>query len=332
MLKFKTASFGFLILLTLVINALVYFAITSKNKEQIKQMKLNAITNLESRYDHITKHLKLLAEIYFIEVIDQKPILDILKDLPNSNDQQKSIIREKLYNKLVPVYKRMQKYDFRQLHFHLPNNSSFLRMHKSHLFGDDLSDIRKTIVMTNKTLVSQHGFEEGRIYNGFRNVYPIIYQGTHLGSVELSLSFNAIRAMMEKTYENHFLFIVDKNVVDKKVFKDQIDKNYTPSYLSNNYYFEKKYTHHKKFLAVKEKFDSLSKEQKQFIREKLKKNFYYNFIENSLRNSIVLPDSSSRTSIVASFAIFSTPFSKDRNLNVSASGFFCLTRSSQICI
>ncbi len=288
MIKFKGASFGFLILLILTINALVYFAINSNNKEQTKQIKLNAITNLESRYSHITKHLKLLAEIYYIEVINQKPVLEILKDLPNSDDHQKSVIREKLYNKLIPVYKRMQKYDFRQLHFHLPNNSSFLRMHKPNLYGDDLSDIRKTIVMTNKTLVSQHGFEEGRIYNGFRNVYPLIYHGIHLGSVELSLSFNAIRTMMEKTYENHFMFIVDKKVVDTKVFKNEIDKNYTSSYLSDDYYFEKKYTHHKKYLSAKEKFDSLSKEQKTSIEEKLKKHQTFSVLGTQNNNDFEL--------------------------------------------
>lgn len=266
MKQLKLASYIFLTIFIILINILIFLNFQSNYNEQIEKLQEQSVSNLESRYLHITKNLKLLADIYFEEVINQEPILNILKGLENSHEPERDKIRQELYQAMLPIYKRMQKIDFRQVHFHLKDNTSFLRMHTPDIYGDSLTNIRDTISKTNDTLQSQHGFEEGRIYNGFRNVYPIIYNGVHLGSVELSLSFNAVRSMMEQTYENHFAFMVAKDVVDTKVFKDQIEKNYMISYIDPHFYFEKRYSNHEEFKKMKNKFNLLSSAQKETIK------------------------------------------------------------------
>lgn len=286
--QLKVASYSFLLIFFILLNCIVFFTLQANYNEQIRNIEKQSMLSLESRYNYISKNLKLLADIYFTEVINQKPILEILKDLPTSNSLERDIIRKKLYDQIAPIYKRMEKLDFRQVHFHTIDNSSFLRMHKPNIYGDSLTNIRDTIVQTNKTLISQHGFEEGRIYNGFRNVYPIIYNGKHLGSVELSLSFNALRSMMERTYENHFAFMVSKSTVDTKVFKDQIVKNYLPSYIDENFYFEKRYTNHKLYNTMKNHFNHLSSDQINFIHDNLNEFKSFSIISSDTKNNFEL--------------------------------------------
>ncbi len=55
----------------------------------------------------------------------------------------------------------------------MPNNEPFLRFHRPHKYGDDLTDVRYSVKMANQTKQIYTGFEEGRSYNGFRNIFPI---------------------------------------------------------------------------------------------------------------------------------------------------------------
>lgn len=101
--------------------------------------------------------------------------------------REKDILREQLYNKLAKTYNQMKDYNYRQFHFHLPNTESFLRLHRPDKYGDLLYDVRESVKIANRDEIFVSGFEEGRIFNGFRHVYPITYNNTHVGSVEISV-------------------------------------------------------------------------------------------------------------------------------------------------
>ncbi len=75
-------------------------------------------------------------------------------------------------------------YGMSQFHFALPNNVSFLRVHKLDTFGDDISGDRKTIVAANRTGKPVRGIEVGKGGLGYRVVYPVTWQGKHAGTVE----------------------------------------------------------------------------------------------------------------------------------------------------
>jgi len=80
--------------------------------------------------------------------------------------------------------------DVYQAHFHLPPATSFLRMHKPEKFGDDLSEIRQTVIQTNQQQQFVTGLEGGRVGYGARGVVPMFYQGEHTGSFEIGLNFS----------------------------------------------------------------------------------------------------------------------------------------------
>jgi diguanylate cyclase (GGDEF)-like protein/PAS domain S-box-containing protein len=132
----------------------------------------------------------------------------------------------------------MKRFKLKQLHFHLKNNDSFLRFHRPDKFGDNLSDIRHTVKYVNENRTPLHGFEEGRIFNGYRFVYPLFYGEKYLGSVETSVSMETIMHKFQDEVDSEVSFIIKKETVDNKVFQDERG-NYISTPFSKNYLYER---------------------------------------------------------------------------------------------
>jgi len=144
-----------------------------------------------------------------------------------------------LYRLLYPVYNNdLKNLGVRQLHFHTPKGESFLRFHKPSENGDPLFDIRPSIKIANIDKIFASGFEGGRIYPGFRYVFPIIDKGVHLGSVEISLPYESIELELSKllTYKNHAL-LMKRSVTTNLVF-DGHKEFFIPSSFSNEFVIE----------------------------------------------------------------------------------------------
>jgi HAMP domain-containing protein len=93
--------------------------------------------------------------------------------------------RQQLISEFSPVFNTLKKdYGIAQFQYHLPLATSFLRLHQIEKYGDDLTEIRQTVVTTNKMKVGTRGIEVGRGGLGLRGVMPVTYQGKHVGSVE----------------------------------------------------------------------------------------------------------------------------------------------------
>ncbi|WP_404365600.1 methyl-accepting chemotaxis protein [Marinobacter sp.] len=98
--------------------------------------------------------------------------------------------REGLASTSVPLFKTLKReFNVAQFQYHLPPATSFLRAHRPEKFGDDLSEIRETILVTNRDQRSLMGLERGRAGLGIRGLAPIGVNGQHVGSVEFGMSF-----------------------------------------------------------------------------------------------------------------------------------------------
>ncbi|WP_048831624.1 methyl-accepting chemotaxis protein [Maridesulfovibrio hydrothermalis] len=99
--------------------------------------------------------------------------------------------RNKLLELLLPKYENLKKdLNLAQFQFHLPPATSFLRLHKPSKFGDDLRNIRPTVVAANTQLTPQAGLDKGVAGMGIRGVVPVLYQNKHIGSVEFGMRVN----------------------------------------------------------------------------------------------------------------------------------------------
>lgn len=232
-------SIKYLVPIFLCVEILGFLLIYGDYNRRVSALKTTRIQNLSNQYNATLNSYSLLTNTIFEEVIDQPEILSIIKRVYSSEDlQAKAVARGQLFAKLSDTYQRLVGKNFRQLHFHLPNGESLIRFHMLSRFGDNLFETRPSIHYVNTARFKVEGFEEGPGHTGFRYIFPLNYQGVHVGSAELGVSFQALRNSMEKLYSPEtFAFMVRKDIIHKTVFADQTQK-YRPSELSKDYLYE----------------------------------------------------------------------------------------------
>jgi len=86
-------------------------------------------------------------------------------------------------------------------------------MHKPKKFGDDVSDIRKDFVYTNKTHKIKRGFYPGKTTHAFRNIYPIFdAKKNYIGAMEVSFTSDSVQQYLTSKSKIHTHFLVDKEI------------------------------------------------------------------------------------------------------------------------
>lgn len=240
-MKAKVSNFRLLrivLVVLFVVLATVLFVILNRHKNNHQQEHLQEITTrFELAYKTIYSQHRLLAEALTSELNGRFNITALYRQLATVDTAEKNRLREELLHKILPRYKELQKkIQVRQFHFHLSNNDSFLRLHRPEKYGDNLTAIRQTIAFVNREHKAIDGFEEGRIYNGYRYVFPITASdNTHLGSVEMSFGAEAFTRDMMTQHNVLSNFFIKDSVVEKKVFADEIKRTYKKSPVHDAY-------------------------------------------------------------------------------------------------
>jgi len=189
------------------------------------------ITTTLSTYEKFSNYV-------FNKVVNQDQVMELMSKANFASENEKNKLRQELYDYYRDDYELITQYDFRQLHFHLANGDSFLRFHSPDNFGDNLMDVRDSIRLANTEHRYVFGFEEGRIFNGYRFVYPLSYENNHVGSVEVSISMASLMDVLNELYPDiETFFVIDQEVVEKIVFTDQqsnyVLHPYLPGYYSD---------------------------------------------------------------------------------------------------
>lgn len=236
---FFDALFAFII--SLAIWALLLQNLYHSSQKEIQADLHEVIAKQEMAWLSVQKIFHQGAEVRFQMAINRPEILNLLVQAQDPAQTQQA--RLALYRALYPYYQdRLNEHHGHfHLHFHTPDNRSFLRFHQPELFGDDLSRARPSIVETNRTLEPVYAFETGKVVSGLRHIFPIIYQGQHLGSVEFGQRFEALREEIAKfnpSYEYNIIY--KRNLIEDKYFK-QFAYLYAASPFSDNWLTEDPY-------------------------------------------------------------------------------------------
>jgi diguanylate cyclase (GGDEF)-like protein len=229
-----------LIVLFLLFEVFIIVALDSIYKEKSELILEKRMEVFKAYFNSSLSNYENTTEIMFREVINRDGILSSFKDAYTASEEQRKVIRQDLYRQLVESYKRLQAMKLRQFHFHLPDNSSFLRFHKPEKYGDDLTNIRESVRLVNLRKKKITGFEEGRLLNSFRYVYPLFWEKRHIGSVETSLSFHIVKSDIEKHKGSFVNFMMKKSIIDRKVWPEA-KSNYEDSDLHEGYMYERKF-------------------------------------------------------------------------------------------
>lgn len=195
----------------------------SNERDTQKTMFLEKQTqNQKIAWDAAVKIHKTGMTAYFEAYINTPEVLELAKYANSADERAKNTARQKLYKLLLPTYSNLQLKNVKQLHFHDKQNNSFLRFHLPYRFGDSLNSTRPSVVLANKNKKAVRGFETGRAISGFRNIFPLFYNKEHIGSVELSQPFDAIRAeLVELDANKDSVMVLRATEVLPKIFDEQ---------------------------------------------------------------------------------------------------------------
>ncbi len=283
------------ILIAISLELLLYFLLNNFKETDIKQFESTYKTyHITQPLNATTGFYRKIANAIYKLYIDNDEVLSIVDNASKSKDPKvQSQERQKLLNKLNNEYKIFKQTGIKQLHFHFKDTTSFLRFHKPKKYGDNLSDIRYSLVVANKEKRFVEGFEEGRIFNGYRYVFPLTYNNEHIGSVEVSVGFNAIAKVLHKDFHLQPYMILQDKVVKEKIFSNE-RKNYDESLISSKYYHEandydsvSKLDFSTDTISKRTFEDVLTKHRDQF-NDRLDSNQFFQYFENQKDFSYII--------------------------------------------
>ena len=134
-----------------------------------------------------------------IQEVRKRSLHDYEKRLQTFLHMQPEIIeafahrdRERLYKLCRPKLDTLQKENsyFSNIHFHLPDGHSFLRIHAPETWGEDLITTRPSLKKIHKEKKPVSGFEIGNHGGFFRVIAPVFYQEHYVGAVEFGLDMH----------------------------------------------------------------------------------------------------------------------------------------------
>jgi hypothetical protein len=201
-----------------------------KNIEILDELDKTA-KELKLNFDISNYHNTEDAEAIEKLMRNREDIIPIMSEAVDANETQRAKLRKELYKKLLVEFKSMQYKGVTVVLFAFENNKVFLRLHKPDKYGDSIENVRRSIVLTNKTQKRHTGFEQGKITHAFRNVFPLYNkEGRFIGSVDISYATDKIQNVISNINKIHTHLLIKKNVFDVKIWqKDGVKTKYKQS-------------------------------------------------------------------------------------------------------
>lgn len=277
--------------MSLFIFIVLLFANTLRISNEINNYNNSELESLQNELQIIIHDMKKVSDSIFDNMINTPKVINIFKYAHNADKKEQERYRKQLYHLLRTKYQKFTNYGIQQLHFHLPNNESFLRFHSPDKYGDNLTGIRQSVMYVNKHKKPIMGFEEGRILNGYRFVYPLFDdKKNHIGSVEVSSSLLSFKRQFQDNKHLHLDYILNKEVVEKKVFQSQ-QKNYIPYSLSNKFLIQTTLAkYNDKYCKEDQKLiKSLVNSDLKLDNNKIEKKHYSKVIDFTMYSTFFIP-------------------------------------------
>lgn len=227
-----------IIIIITVICGSLFGIVKQQYQKNTRMLEEEMVNKYNEEYQTILYGYRKLAYAYYSELVSNEQIMQIMKQANAADEKDRNQLRKELYDLSIDKYTRAMNNNFRQYHFVLHDNTSFLRMHKPENYGDNLRDYRESVRIANEEGQYVEGFEEGRVYNGYRFEFPLSYQGQSIGCVEISLSYALIANLMDELFNTKSLFLINRSLVDEKVFDEFVGLNYETVAFSNDYYVD----------------------------------------------------------------------------------------------
>lgn len=149
--------------------------------------------------------------------------------------------RQELLKLTAPIYQKLKKHNryLNVMHFHTVDTHTFLRVHKTDEYGDDLSALRPIIVETNKSKKIHTGIEAGKHGVYYRVAFPVFKGEEHIGAFEFGIDIKYLMSMIS-TFNDFTPVLIMPKAAAASIYKyDETRSKYlspfTPDYYLVNY-------------------------------------------------------------------------------------------------
>ena len=255
-----------------------YFHTASKDKI-IENSKQKQLKDFRTHYELTESYFSSDSKSIKQNLTRDPKVREILEKSQKASSKELAVLRNALYEYLLPMYQRIHSRGILQLQFVFPNNISFLRMHKENKFGDDLSDIRYSFNYVNKNKKEIRGFERGRTTHAFRYAFPFFGKdGKHLGAVEISLSSYALQKKLLSINKIHSHFLINKEIFETEKWSEkEVIAKYQQSIEHPDYLLtETEELKHSKLVKYEKKGVNRQEQESRIVdplKERIKKGF-----------------------------------------------------------
>ena len=141
---------------------------------------------------------------------------EMVASLPSVQQAFRAKDRDQLVQLLLPAFViQRDRYEVRDAHFHLAPATSFLRLFYPKNYGEEMSSLRETVVITNQKQEPQSGVEISRHGLNIRGVVPIADAQGAIGSFEVGMRFNGVLDAVKQVTGFELGVFIDNELMTK---------------------------------------------------------------------------------------------------------------------
>ncbi|MFA6900208.1 MAG: cache domain-containing protein [Desulfurivibrionaceae bacterium] len=227
----------FLILFLCIQAALFGLLFWGKQRAE-QQYIMSVLAHQQGQYASNIACFGRLSRVTAQEIFMRPDVVALFAQAALVSGQERDRLRNALYTLLLPSYTNLGQEYFRQVHYHFADGTSFLRMHKPELFGDNLFALRPSVRLANTEKRQVEGFEVGREYHAFRHIFPLQKDGNHLGTVEVSEPFYVVSKALRQVYPEEYFLLLKKDLLLTRLTPKGLE-NYVGATLVDGYLQER---------------------------------------------------------------------------------------------
>lgn len=225
------------LIIILVLECLIFGVLKYAEGYRIESYLDNKNQIYENNFQSTVSSLsQVFTNVVESKISDREP-LNYIKgalDDPANRDRYRNWLR--VYTQ--PVFDSLKPIGLTHMQFHLPDGTSFLRMHKPFAYGDSLNVFRTTVRKANAEKKYIEGFENGRLLLAYRFVFPLELDGEHIGSVEMSVSIRGLIEKMNRIFSIAYAYVLEKDKIFKGYTFDTV-KSIQGEHISSKYFMAK---------------------------------------------------------------------------------------------
>lgn len=193
--------------------AMIIYLLIIKNENKKSSYLNSEIYSFSSSISSILGSYENFSAYIFYENSNKDSVQKIIKEAYYSDKNQRKILAEKLKNLLNKPYEQMQHYGFSNIEFIFPDGSSFIKLSPNN--ESKTIDNYQKINISNIEKRYIKSFEEGKIFDGYKFIYLILYENQYLGVIAFSVPLTSLLKIYSGFYPNiNIEFFANNSIIN----------------------------------------------------------------------------------------------------------------------